>query len=447
MTTIIRNYAGANVPRYTSYPTAADFTPAIGVAQHAAWLGKLDGNDSVSLYLHVPYCRDMCLYCGCNTKIARRADVIGRYRRALEAEIDCVGGMMGAGATRRGVSRLHWGGGTPSSLGLDGLRSVVTALNRHFSFDRGFEHAIELDPRYVTSELATGLADLGMTRASLGIQDLDPLVQAAIGRIQPLDVVEAAVTNLRRAGIDNLSFDLMYGLPLQTMASIRKTCASVAALAPNRISCFGYAHLPHLKANQRRIETAQLPSQDQRVDQADLIAELLTDHGYRKIGIDHFARPNDALALAAASGRLHRNFQGYTDDASKVLIGFGASAISTLANGYLQNIADVPSYVRAIEAGALATARGCPLDANDRLRSVIIERLMCDFAVDLDVIAPDADFTEELSMLAPMAGEGLVAISGRRLVMTDLGRPLVRVVAASFDTYRRQQAMRFSTAV
>ncbi len=444
MNPIVRRYASTNVPRYTSYPTAADFAPMIGRSDHAAWLGDLDPRESLSVYLHVPYCREICPYCGCNTKMARRDDVVARYRRALEREIEIVACLV---KERPAVARLHWGGGTPSILGLDGLQSVVGALRRHFPFDAGFEHAIELDPRYVTAGLAEGLAELGITRASLGIQDINPLVQAAIGRLQPLVRVEAAVKRLRRAGIGNLSFDLMYGLPLQTLELIRKTCASVAALSPGRIACFGYAHLPRLKANQRRIDEKELPSQDQRIDQADLIASELARHGYVKIGIDHFARPGDALAVAAASGKLHRNFQGYTDDDRRVLLGLGASSISTFAHGFVQNIADVPGYVRAIESGSLATVRGCRRDAGDRHRAAIIEALMCHFEVDLDSIAPVHDFDEELAMLAPMQREGLVEMNGRKLIVADAGRSVVRVVAACFDTYRRPHSAQFSTAV
>ena len=444
MDPIVRRYASTNVPRYTSYPTAADFTPAVGTGDHAAWLANLDARQSVSVYLHVPYCRDICLYCGCNTKMAQRVDVVDRYRRALEREIEIVASLVN---DRPAIARLHWGGGTPSILGLDGLRSVVEMLRRHFPFEAGFEHAIELDPRYVTAALAEGLAALGITRASLGIQDINPLVQAAIGRLQPLVMVEAAVARLRLAGIRSLSFDLMYGLPLQTLESIRKTCASVAALSPSRIACFGYAHLPRLKANQRRIDETKLPSQDERIDQAELIAGELARHGYVKIGIDHFARPGDPLAVAAASGRLHRNFQGYTDDDRKVLLGLGASSISTFARGFVQNIADVPKYVRAIEAGSLASARGCRCDAEDLQRAAIIERLMCSFEVDLEAVAPGRDFSGELAMLAPLQREGLVDISGGKLAVTDSGRSVVRVVAASFDTYRRSHATQFSTAV
>ena len=440
----MRRYAGYNVPRYTSYPTAADFSSHVGTKEHEGWLGRLEAHQAISAYLHVPYCREICLYCGCNTKMAVRDDVIDAYRRALEAEIDLVAGFLKARPT---IARLHWGGGTPSILGPDGLCSVIAALRRRFPFDQIFEHAIELDPRHVTPALAGALVELGITRASLGVQDVNPLVQAAIGRLQPLVVIEVAVERLRAAGIRNLNFDLMYGLPLQTSESIRKTCALVAAMAPDRIACFGYAHLPKLKANQRRIDEDKLPSQDQRIDQAEVMSEELTRAGYVKIGIDHFARPGDRLARAAADGKLRRNFQGYTDDDCRVLLGFGASSISSFADGLVQNVSDVPRYVRAIEAGSLASARGCRIGEGDRQRARIIERLMCDFAVDLKAIAPHADFSDELSALAPLQRDGLVEINGAKLTVTERGRAVVRVVAAAFDTYRRSQAAQFSKAI
>lgn len=444
MNPVMRRYAGYNVPRYTSYPTAADFSADVGVKDHEDWLAGLGAGQAVSVYLHVPYCRKICLYCGCTTKMAVRDDVVGAYRRALETEIDLVAGLLGG---RPEILRLHWGGGTPSILGPDGLRSVIAALRRQFPFANGSEHAIELDPRHVTVALVEALAELGVTRASLGVQDVNPLVQAAIGRLQPLFVVGAAVERLRSVGIGNLNFDLMYGLPLQTAASIRKTCALVAAMGPDRIACFGYAHLPRLKANQRRIDEAELPSQDQRIEQAEVMSEELVRAGYVRIGIDHFAKPGDALARAAAGGKLHRNFQGYTEDASGALLGLGASSISTFADGFVQNVADVPRYVGAIAAGSLASARGCRRDENDRRRAHIIERLMCDFTVDLDEVAPNAEFRNELARLTPMQSEGLVEIAGAKLTVTQAGRAVVRVIAATFDTRRCAQAAQFSNAI
>ena len=444
MKDIVRRYARLQVPRYTSYPTAAEFTPDVASEDQTRWLRNLDTAEAVSVYLHVPYCREICLYCGCNTKMALRDDVIAAYREALEREISLVSEIV-PGPVR--IARLHWGGGTPSILGADGLASVMNVLRRDFVFEAGFEHAIELDPRYVTVLLAASLNELGVTRVSLGVQDVNPLVQAAIGRWQPMRDVESAVLRLRAAGIRNLNFDLIYGLPLQTKASLRKTCEIVTRLSPDRIACYGYAHMPRLKANQRRIDESMLPGAEERIDQADVIAEELPGYGFLKIGIDHFARPDDVLAQAATSGRLHRNFQGYTDDGRETLIGLGASSISHFRDGYVQNISDVPSYVRAISDDRLAPSRGCRLDATEKQRASTIESLMCRFEADLDVTAPDMAFGEELSLLQPLVEDDLVRIQGRVVTATEAGRSVVRVIAAAFDPHTRADARRFSRAV
>jgi oxygen-independent coproporphyrinogen III oxidase len=441
---IVRRYARLQVPRYTSYPTAAEFTADVAAIDQRQWLENVDTAEAVSVYLHVPYCRDLCLYCGCNTKKASRDDVIAAYRGALVHEVAIVSDILPAPMR---IARLHWGGGTPSILGMDGLASVMQVLRQRFVFKADHEHAIELDPRYVTADLANGLGRLGVNRASLGVQDVNPLVQAAIGRCQPMHDVETAVARLRRAGILNLNFDLIYGLPLQTTASLRKTCAIVAALSPDRIACYGYAHMPYLKANQRRIDERALPDVDQRLDQAAIIADEFIGRGFQKIGIDHFARSSDALARAAAWGRLHRNFQGYTDDGTRNLIGFGASSISMFKDGYVQNISDVPSYVRAISSGRLAASRGCRLDAAERQRARTIESLMCSFHADLDITAPDLSFDEEFALLQPLARDGLVRIEDRVVTATEAGRSLVRVIAAVFDPHTRVNAVRFSKAV
>jgi len=440
----VRRYARLQVPRYTSYPTAAEFTPAVAYADQQRWLRDLDRAEAVSVYLHVPYCKELCFYCGCNTKKAVRDDVVAAYREALESEIAMTRDAL-SGPVR--IARLHWGGGTPSILGAEGLASVMAVLRRHFVFEAGFEHAIELDPRYVTTLLAGSLNELGVNRVSLGVQDVNPLVQAAIGRWQPMRDVEAAVLRLRAAGVGHLNFDLIYGLPLQTASSLRKTCETVAMLSPDRIACYGYAHMPRLKANQRLIDERTLPDVEERIDQADIIAEEFQRYGYLKIGIDHFARPEDALARAALSGRLHRNFQGYTDDSRETLIGFGASSISRFSEGYVQNISDVPSYVRAIMDGRLASLRGCRLDAAEKQRARTIESLMCAFQADLDVTAPDMEFTEELSLLQPLVDDRLVRTEGRVVTATDVGRQVVRVIAAVFDPHTRADAARFSKAV
>jgi oxygen-independent coproporphyrinogen III oxidase len=441
---IVRRYARLQVPRYTSYPTAAEFTTDVTAFDQRQWLGNIGAAEAVSVYLHVPYCRDLCLYCGCNTRKALRDDVIAAYRGALEREIALVSDVVPAPLR---IARLHWGGGTPSILGADGLASVTRVLRDRFAFEAGHEHAIELDPRYVTLGLAESLKQLGVNRASLGVQDVNPLVQAAIGRWQPMRKVENAVARLRSAGIQNLNFDLIYGLPLQTIASLRETCAIVAALSPDRIACYGYAHMPRLKANQRRIDESTLPDIEERIEQAGIIAGEFLRRGFHKIGIDHFARPSDALARAAASGRLHRNFQGYTDDGRETLIGFGASSISRFPDGYVQNISDVPSYVRAISSGRLASSRGYRLDAVERQRARTIESLMCGFHADLDITAPDLAFDEEFELLQPLVRDGMVRIEDRVVTATEAGRSVVRVIAAVFDPHTRVDTARFSKAV
>ncbi|MEW6639572.1 MAG: oxygen-independent coproporphyrinogen III oxidase [Pseudomonadota bacterium] len=444
MSAVVRRHAERQVPRYTSYPTAAEFAADISVADHARWLGQIDAHERVSLYLHVPYCRDICFYCGCHAKMARRDNVVTDYRDALIQEIATVGHLRDAPLS---VARLHWGGGTPSILGGEGLARVVDALDRQFALAADLEHAIELDPRYVTADLAHHLAALRVNRVSLGVQDVNPLVQLAIGRVQPTDVVAGAVTRLRDVGIHEFNFDLIYGLPLQTVESLRQTCRTVAAFAPDRIACYGYAHMPQRKAGQRRIDAATLPGSTERFAQAEAIAQEFLAQGYVRIGFDHYARPGDPLARAAAAGTLHRNFQGYTDDDCGTLIGFGASAISALPGGYVQNIADVPAYLRVVGAGDLATARGCRLTIEDRERGRIIESLLCRFAVDLDEVAPGRSFADELAQLQSLATDGLVRVDGRVVTLSEEGRAVARVVATVFDTYSRDRLGRFSVAV
>ncbi len=435
--------AEQKVPRYTSYPTAPHFSAAVGPEVYGSWLAAVLPDATLSLYLHVPFCTEICLYCGCHTKAAKRRDPIDRYADILAREIDLVGAATG----RRKVVHLHWGGGTPSILGEQRLRRLVDTLGSIFDLSALHEHAIELDPRHVTASLAGALADLGVNRASLGVQDFSPRVQRAIGRIQPFDVVAAAVAHLRNAGIGRINVDLMYGLPRQTADDVRQNTQLAATLAPQRIAIFGYAHVPWLKANQRRIDEAALPGSRERIEHARIASETLTGLGYVAVGLDHFARPSDELVIAARGGRLHRNFQGYTTDQADALIGLGASAIGKLPHGFVQNAADIGGYSRAIDAGRLATARGLALSADDRLRAGIIERLMCDLCVDLDAVAGDADFSAELSALQPLADDGVAHIDGRRVTITEQGRPFVRLVAAAFDTYLSREQARHSIAV
>lgn len=441
---LVRRFAGISVPRYTSYPTAADFTAAVGGAEHARWLRRLDPAESISVYLHVPYCRQLCHYCGCHAKLVLRDDVIAAYRAALEAEIALVARHLPG---RLRIARLAWGGGTPSILGAEGLASVHAVLRQHFDFTGDHEHSFELDPRHVDPALATALRGIGVNRASLGVQDLDPWVQAAIGRIQPQEVVQQAVEALRGAGIARINLDLIYGLPRQTLESLRRSCQAALTLDPDRVACYGYAHLPARRANQRLIDESTLPGSAERFAQAQLVSEVFLEAGYEAVGIDHFARHDDPLAVAAREGRLHRNFQGYTDDDRPILLGFGASSVSRLADGFVQNIADNPTYVRKVGGGELASHRGCRIDPDTRLRGAVIEQLMCNFRVDLDAVAPELGFADELALLRPYVAAGLLRIRGREIVMTGEGRPFVRLAAAVFDSVRQAGGSGFSRAV
>ncbi|HKY87634.1 MAG TPA: radical SAM protein, partial [Pseudorhodoplanes sp.] len=295
-------HAGRNVPRYTSYPTAPHFSAAIGPKTYTEWLAALPAAATLSLYLHVPFCSEICLYCGCQTKASKRRDPIEHYADRLAEEIALIGAATGG----RKVVHLHWGGGTPSILGNDHLRRLMDKLGAAFDLSALREHAIELDPRRMPPTLARTLANIGVNRASLGVQDFSPRVQKAIGRIQPFNVVASAVTELRDAGIDQINIDLMYGLPLQTVDDVRQNVQLATALAPPRIAIFGYAHVPWLKTNQRCIDESQLPGLFERVAQARTASETLTRIGYVPVGLDHFALPSDDIARAARTGRLRR---------------------------------------------------------------------------------------------------------------------------------------------
>ncbi len=437
------SFAEQTVPRYTSYPTAPHFTGAVTAGTYGSWLAALPREATLSLYLHVPFCIELCHYCGCHTKAIRRPEPVAAYADVLAAEIELVAQRAGG----RKVIHLHWGGGTPSTLGPERLVEITDRLRRAFSFAPDMEHAMELDPRRVDQPLVDALARMGVNRASLGVQEFSPHVQKAIGRIQPFGVVAECMGMLRAAGIADVNIDLMYGLPKQSVSDLRHSIALADSLKPQRFALFGYAHVPWFKANQRLIAEGDLPDAETRLAQAEAARALFVELGYQPIGLDHFARPDDDLARAARSGQLHRNFQGYTTDAADALIGFGASAIGRLPQGFVQNAADVGGYARAVTDGQLATVKGLAFSHEDLLRGRIIERLMCDFAVDLDAVADTGDFADELAALAPLQDEGFVEIAGPRITMTDAGKPYVRLAAAAFDSYLKTSQARHSRAV
>ncbi len=430
--------AERSVPRYTSYPTAPHFSAETTADDYARWLAELPRRATLSLYIHVPFCQEMCSYCGCHTKVVRRAEPVQAYLRALLAEVE----LLARSTTARRVTHLHWGGGTPSMLGLDAMRELTERIAHHFDLSGLLEHAVELDPRSTTHATAATLGAIGATRASLGVQDFNAVVQHAIGRVQPYDVVAAAVENLRAAGIVSINLDLMYGLPQQDRRALLHSLELAHGLSPDRIALFGYAHVPWMKTHQRLIDTASLPGPAERVEQAEAARARLLRLGYAAIGLDHFARPDDALADAARTGRLRRNFQGYTTDVADALLGIGASSIGRLPQGFVQNRADNKGYQAAMAEGRFAIARGKALSADDIARAALIEQLMCDFAAD----APPALLAEAMPQLAPLAARGIVTINTTRITITEAGRPFLRLVAAAFDAYLHR-AGRHSAAV
>ena len=438
--------AERNVPRYTSYPTSPHFSAAVTPEIYAGWLAELPGDASLSLYIHVPFCTEMCFYCGCNTRATHKREPVDAYAQRLVAEIAMLDGLAG-----RRLTHLHWGGGTPSILGPQWLETIAAALASRFDLSALKEHAIELDPRRLDRSLIRALAAIGVTRASLGVQDVSPAVQEIIGRVQPFEDVERAADMLREAGIVNLNIDLMYGLPSQTARDVARSAELAASLEPQRLALFGYAHVPWFKTHQKMIDKIVLPGVAERLEQAQVAAETLGGFGYDAVGLDHFAKADDELAIAAREKRLRRNFQGYTTDEADALIGIGASSIGRLPQGFAQNAPDLGGYTRSIDAGKFATVKGLALNDDDRLRGSIIERLMCDLALDLDMYAGAADgttrFAAEIAALTPLADEGLLAIDGARVTVTEAGRPYVRIAAAAFDAYLAAGQKRHSVAV
>jgi len=438
--------AERSVPRYTSYPTAPHFTPDVRAADYRDWLAQLPADASLSLYLHVPFCRELCLYCGCHTKAVRKQGPVDNYAAALEAEI----ALLGRRLDGRPMAQIHWGGGTPSLLGPERLRAITSKLSAYFDVSAIREHAIELDPRYVTPALVDCLARMGVNRASLGVQDLSPHVQRAIGRVQPYDSIAQAVELLRGVGITQINCDVMFGLPRQTADDVRHTAEQVCALRPGRIALFGYAHVPWFRKQQTQIDASQLPGAKARLEQMETARAAFISAGYRAIGLDHFSLPDDSLAKALEAGTLRRNFQGYTADDADALIGLGASSIGRLPKGYVQNAPDVAGYCRAVHSGAFATVRGVALSPDDRTRARIIERLMCDLHINLrddPGLVSGLDFAAEIESLAPYAADGLVEVDGTSISVTERGRPFLRLIAAVFDSYLAQSTGKHSRAV
>lgn len=438
------------VPRYTSYPTAPHFHPGVTGDIYGKWLTELHPETELSLYLHIAFCAEMCWFCGCHTKITQRYAPIEAYMKALWGEVDLVAGAM---ATRMPVRHIHFGGGSPTILHPTDFVKTIAILRERFHVKSDAEVAVELDPRTADENYVAAMADAGVTRASLGVQDFDHKVQVAINRIQPYEVTARTVEWLRRYNIPEINMDLIYGLPFQTLDGLLDTIDRTVAFDPKRIALFGYAHVPWMKKHQRLIPEEALPDTEMRWHQYERACDrLVKHHGYVQIGLDHFAKPDDAMAIALAEKRLNRNFQGYTTDTAETLIGFGASGIGSLPQGYVANVGEIHFYQDAIKEGRLPIQRGVAITDDDRLRRSIIERLMCDLEVDIDIQARNFgrsgnDFEAEMESLAPMEQDGLIQRSGHKITVTTEGRTLVRAVGAAFDRYLKKGEQRHSKAV
>ena len=440
---------GVRAPRYTSYPTAVQFAPAVDAGVHAGWLAAMPATEPVSLYVHIPFCRRLCWYCGCNTRVVNGAGPVSRYVGRLREELALVEAL----APRKlKATRIHLGGGTPNVLSPDDQTVLFGALRQVFRVPATAEISAEIDPVVFNEEWARAAVFHGLTRVSLGVQDLTPAVQQAINRNEPFSVVLDAVRALRGLGVPSVNFDVMYGLPLQRTVDVLSTLSRLLTLRPDRLALFGYAHVPWMKPNQKLIDEVTLPDAVERLDQSEAAAELLKAEGYVPIGLDHFALPTDSLALAAGERRIGRGFQGYGVAGPATLLGFGASAISQFPQGLAQNHTAELAWGQALDRGVLPTARGVASTPQDRLRGEVIERLMCDFQVDLAAACTAHGFAQGVldsaaASLEGLEADGLIARSDSSIKVTALGRPYVRAVCAAFDAYLEPEARRHALAV
>ena len=425
------------VPRYTSFPTAAEFGPAVGAQDADSALRNAHG--ALSLYVHIPFCEQICWYCGCNTGASNKVQRLQAYLDALHREIALTGVRLPQDAA---VRRIAFGGGSPNAISPTDFVRLLDALTLHFPLDKP-DWSIELDPRTLTGEWGEVLRWVGVRYASLGVQTFDPALQAAIGRIQPDAQIAAATAMLRKAGVSSLNFDLMYGLPGQTLPQLEATLDRAVELGADRIALFGYAHVPHMIPRQRRIDASALPDQAQRFAMADFGYRRLTAAGYVAIGFDHFALPHDPMAKAAAEGRVRRNFQGFTDDPATTLVGLGASAISCFDHLLVQNEKNPGRYRMMISQDRLPAAGGVRRSADDRLRGKAIAAILCQGQATLRPGLLDP----VMLSLRPFIQRGLVRIEGDLLTLTDIGLPYARTIAALFDPYRQDSLRRFSSAV
>ncbi len=437
---LIRRY-DASGPRYTSYPTAVSFTEAFGETDYRRAAARSNAASvPLSLYFHIPFCDTICFYCACNKIATKNHGMVGGYLDRLAREIEMQASLYD---DDRIVEQLHWGGGTPTFLNHDEMTQLMEATRRHFRLrdDDGGDYSIEIDPRSVTADSIRHLRSLGFNRFSLGVQDVNPVVQRAVNRIQPIELTREIVEACYDAGARSVNLDLIYGLPLQTVESFARTVDAVLALSPDRLSVFNYAHLPERFKPQRRINEAELPSGADKLEILKQTIERLTDAGYVYIGMDHFAKPDDELVRAQREGHLHRNFQGYTTRGDCDLVAMGVSSISKVHDVYSQNAKDLEAYYAAIDAGRLPIIKGIRLSDDDILRRDVISRLICNFVLDIEDVEKQYGidfagyFAAALEGLAPMEADGLVEIGERQIRILPRGRMLVRNVCMAFDAH------------
>lgn len=439
----------ANVPRYTSYPTAPNFSPELGPQLVAKMHTSIDRGEPLSLYIHIPYCDRLCWFCGCHTKQTKSYVPVSYYVETLLDEIELHRRALSHSPE---IAHIHFGGGSPSMLNSSDFDAISKKLRASFLVTKSTEISVEIDPNDMSDDMLTGLQNLGITRASIGVQDFDPDVQEAINRPQSYEQTRDLVGALRGINISSINVDALYGLPRQDMKRLAATLEKVVSLSPDRVAMFGYAHVPWLKKHQNMIKDEELPDIAQRHQQAIFADSFLTTNGLQKIGIDHYATPEDSLTLAQKSGALHRNFQGYTTDQCRNLLGFGASSISQYDGGFIQNIVPTNLYRTKIGEGNFAASRGYELTQDDRIRGHVIERLMCDFGFDFNVMAqtfgdvalPIIDLAKSLAATDP---DRLCRVDDDGFYIHPDRLAFTRIVASKFDAYLGKQNSKFSKPI
>lgn len=446
MKEIWRKYLGERMPRYTSYPSALHFDRSVTAADYAEKIDEIGLYEPISLYVHVPFCRQLCWYCGCNMQVENYYSRARGYVDTIIREIEITGRKLNG---RGQPTSVHFGGGTPNYLLGDDLGEIVGAIEGAIGLTDSVDLAIELDPRLLRDDDVHHLTSIGFNRFSLGVQDFDPTVQSAINRLQSFELIEACVSDIRAAGVDDLSFDILYGLPHQSEQSFDDTIDKAISLAPDRISVFGYAHLPDSLPRQRLIDEATLPGTQLRGVLSELADQKLVDAGYHRIGFDHYAKPDNPLAKAAIEHRLKRNFQGFTDDAASALIGFGPSAISFVDGFYAQNEKGIVDYRQRVEHGELPIARGLQRTKRESVIAAAISELLCNMKTNISAVlrsAAPGDAIRMCSSLERLEADGIIQWNGDAISIADEAYALARVVAAAIDPYSQPQ-IEHATAV